>query len=260
MADRNSEGDGDTKLPYILIAPNGARRGHRDHAALPVATDEIVETARSCHAAGADGIHLHVRDRAGRHSLDAGLYRETIAELRQAVPQMGIQITTESAGVFDVQAQYECLQQVHPEWASISVREIARAPELAPRVYALCADQGTRVQHILYDAADAELLARWQDGGVVNSDQVDRLLVLGRYATSQESIPRDLDAFPNGPDPWMVCAFGRQEHLCLQRAAQLGGDVRVGFENSLTTPEGEVWVDNAASVAALIDLLKRTVK
>ncbi|WP_299985487.1 3-keto-5-aminohexanoate cleavage protein [uncultured Ruegeria sp.] len=245
-------------LPYVLVAPNGARRGHRDHPALPVTMDEIIGTAKACSVAGADGVHLHVRDQAGQHSLDAGLYCETISELRLAVPQMDVQITTEAAGVFDVQAQFECLKQVGPEWASISVREIARSPELAPRVYELCADQGTRVQHILYDATDAELLSHWQKDGIVKTDQVERLYVLGRYATTQESTPKDLDVFPETTDPWMVCAFGAKEHACLQKAAQLGGGVRVGFENSLAGPDGQVWADNAASVAALIDLLKRT--
>ncbi len=244
--------------PYVLVAPNGARRGHGDHPALPITMDEIVKAAEKCHRAGARGLHLHVRDQTGQHSLDAGLYCETIAELSSAVPDMDIQITTEAAGVFDVQAQFNCLQNVCPDWASISVREIARSPELAPKIYSLCAEQGTRIQHILYDAADVELLTRWQAEGVVNSDQVERLLVLGRYATAQESRPNDLDMFPHSADPWMVCAFGRQEHACLQKAAQLGGDVRVGFENSLAGPDGQAWADNAASVAALIDLLKRT--
>jgi len=144
--------------PYILVAPTGARRGRRDHSELPVSMDQIVGVARACFAVGADGLHLHVRDAEGRHSLDGGLYLETIAELRQAVPKMDIQITTEAAGVFDVPAQFACLEQVRPEWASISVREISRSPEWADRVYGLCSDQGTRVQHILYDAEDAALL------------------------------------------------------------------------------------------------------
>ncbi len=258
MSETGSEVARGAARPYVLVAPNGARRGHRDHPAVPISTNEIVGAATACGAAGANGLHLHVRDKAGRHTLDAGLYRETIAELSRAVPKMDIQITTEAAGVFDVQAQFECLRQVRPSWASVSVREIARAPELAPRVYALCTDQGTRVQHILYDAADAALLACWQTAGIVSCDQADRLLVLGRYAAAEESNPDDLDAFPVSAAPWMVCAFGAQEHQCLQHAALRGGDVRVGFENSLTGPDGQVWADNAASVAALIDLLERT--
>ncbi len=245
--------------PFILVAPNGARRGHADHAALPITPEEIVATAVACHLAGADGLHLHVRDGEGAHSLDAGRYRETLAELAVAVPELEVQITTEAAGIFDVCAQLACLKEVAPQWASISVREIARAPDLADAVYGCCAETGTRVQHILYDADDAALLDHWQAQGIVGADQVDRLLVLGRYATGQVSHPSDLDPFLTNGCPknrWMVCAFGPHEHACLAHAVQSGGDVRVGFENSLTDETGAPWPDNAASVAALIDRLK----
>ncbi len=241
---------------YILVAPNGARRGREDHTQLPVSTEQIVEAAQSCFKAGAHGIHLHVRDNAGQHSLDAGKYLETIAELKRSVPGMEVQITTEAAGVFDVAAQLDCLTKVQPSWASIAVREIARSPELANSVYAVCAEQGTAVQHILYDADDAALLSRWLTEGVVQPEQTDRLLVLGRYADGQQSTPTDLDNFPTQNGNWMVCAFGRQEHACLRLAAQRGGDVRVGFENSMTDQNGNPWRDNAASVSALVATLR----
>ncbi|MEV8468066.1 3-keto-5-aminohexanoate cleavage protein [Fluviibacterium sp. DFM31] len=244
---------------YILAAPNGARRGHADHAALPVTLDEITATAGACFAAGAQGLHLHVRDDDGQHSLDAGRYTEALAELSRAVPKMDLQITTESAGKFDVPDQLACLRAVQPGWASISVREVARAPDLADTLYGTCAAQGTRVQHILYGAEDASLLARWKAEGVVRPEQVERIFVLGRYTTGQVSTPADLDVFtasglPNSP--WMVCAFGSQEHACLAAAAAMGGQVRVGFENSLTDENGSAWKDNAASVAALVTRLE----
>jgi uncharacterized protein (DUF849 family) len=223
---------------------------------LPLRLAEIVETARLCHMAGANGLHLHIRDRDGRHSLDAGAYLEALAELKRTVPGMDIQVTTEAAGLFDVAAQLNCLKAVRPVWASISVREIARNPELAPKVYATCADQGTRVQHILYDAEDAKMLNMWQANGWVRDSQTDQLLVLGRYSFDQQSVPADLGLFPDRPGSWMVCAFGNKEHECLQAAAARGGDVRVGFENSLTNEDGLNWADNAASVAALVGALK----
>jgi len=113
--------------PFIMVAPNGARRGKVDHPALPITTEEIVATAAACHACGANGLHLHVRDPAGEHSLDAGRYRETLDALHRHVPQLRVQITTEAAGRFDVPAQLACLRDVQPAWASIAVREIARA-------------------------------------------------------------------------------------------------------------------------------------
>jgi len=240
--------------PYILVAPTGARRSKEDHPVLPIKTDEIIQTAKDCSAVGAQGLHLHVRDARGHHTLDPGIYRETLAELAQHVPDMDVQITTEAASKFDVPTQLACLDGVKPSWASISVREIARDPTLADRVYGTCAQNGTRVQHILYDVADVALLTDWQSRGIVRPDQNDVIFVLGRYTTGQVSSPADLalflDAFGGG-GKWMVCAFGQNEHACLQAAARLGGDVRVGFENNLWSADGTVFADNAASVLAL---------
>lgn len=247
--------------PFIMVAPNGARRGKADHPALPVTLPEIVRTAEDCHAAGADALHLHVRDDAGQHSLDAGRYREALAEIAAKVPGLALQITTEAAGIYDVAAQYECLKEVRPNWASIAVRETARDMALAPRVYALCEDQGTRVQHILYDVEDIALLKDWMARGLVRPGQDGVLFVLGRYTAGQVSAPDDLSPFlaamPDAAD-WMVCAFGPREHDCLAHAAGKGGGLRVGFENSLTSADGSPHADNAASVRALRHRSKRS--
>lgn len=241
--------------PFIMVAPNGARRSRADHPALPVTLPQTVAAAVACHKAGAQGLHLHIRDAGGAHSLDAGLYQEALAELRAVTPALKVQITTESADVFDVPAQLACLQKVRPKWASISLREIARAPELADHVYGTCAANGTKVQHILYDAVDYAQLNDWQSRGIIRANQSDLLFVLGRYLTGRNSGPADLDPFldalPAETD-WMLCAFGKGEHDCLRYGAKRGGDLRVGFENSLENPDGQIWPDCAASVAALI--------
>ncbi|QFT60743.1 3-keto-5-aminohexanoate cleavage enzyme (plasmid) [Sulfitobacter sp. THAF37] len=245
--------------PFIMVAPNGARRDRADHPAVPVTMDQIAATAVACAAAGADALHLHVRDDAGQHSLDAGRYLETLAEVAAKAPDLRLQITTEAGGTFDVAAQLACLAAVKPGWASISVREIARDPTLAARVYGTCADNGTEVQHILYDTDDIAQLKRWQADGTVRAGQDAVLFVLGRYTPGQVSTSDDLrpfrDALPEATD-WMVCAFGPQEHDCLLAAARAGGALRVGFENSLTDHCNRPHRDNAASVAALRSLLE----
>ena len=139
-----------TRLPRITVAPNGARLQKADHAALPMSTRELAQTARACHAAGADAVHLHVRDAQGRHSLDPDQYRTAIAAVSQAAPGMGIQITTEAAGRYDVAEQLHLLQTLKPAAASIAIREMARAPGLVPEIYATASTCQTHVQHILY--------------------------------------------------------------------------------------------------------------
>ncbi|MEO0829677.1 MAG: 3-keto-5-aminohexanoate cleavage protein, partial [Pseudomonadota bacterium] len=48
---------------------------------------------------------------------------------------------------------------------------------------------------------------------------------------------------------WMVCAFGPAETACLAYAADRGGKMRVGFENSLWNADGSLAKDNAERVA-----------
>lgn len=237
----------------IMAAPNGARRMQADHPKLPVKIPEIVQTAAACLEAGADALHLHVRDENGQHSIDPGLYREALGELEAVLPTMPVQVTTESAGVYDVTAQLKMLESLKPSWASISLRETALDRGLAQRIYERCALNSTKIQHIIYDKNDAKILAGWQALGLIE-EEPSVLLVLGRYSKNLSSDPDELESFLGSLPTvgnWMLCAFGPNEHASLLKAAALGGDLRVGFENSVVKADGTPWVDMAESVSAL---------
>ncbi|MGV6812058.1 MAG: 3-keto-5-aminohexanoate cleavage protein [Brevirhabdus sp.] len=236
-----------------MIAPNGATRTKADHPHLPITIPEIVATACDCHAKGADALHLHVRDALGRHSLDTGLYREALGELARTVPAMAVQVTTESAGLYGPSEQASMLLDLKPGWASLALREAAQDMDIAQRLYADCAANGIRLQHILYDEGDIALLTRFSELGWIGADP-EVLLVLGRYGTGGSN-PKDIAPFRASlPDDtrWMLCAFGPIEHKCLVAAAALGGDIRVGFENAVVDRTGSLWPDMAASVTALL--------
>jgi uncharacterized protein (DUF849 family) len=83
------------------------------------------------------------------------------------------------------------------------------------------------------------------------------IFVLGQYNPPVPAQPSDLDAFLASTSgmglTWSVCAFGLEEHACLLEAIRLGGNVRIGFENNIHTPEGKLLPSNAASVRALLD-------
>lgn len=245
----------------LMVAPNGARRGKTDHPALPLTPAELAATARASQAEGADAIHLHVRDADGRHSLDPGRYREAMAAIDETAPGMRIQITTESAGRHDVAAQYACLRDLRPAWASASVRELARDPALAARIYALANDAGIRLQHILYGPSCIATFKDLRTRCIIRDETPQVILVLGRYAPPKPAQPSDLApllARLSHPVDWTVCAFGPAEHACLLQALQLGGDVRIGFENNLHAPDGTLFPDNAASVRAFAAAARAT--
>ncbi|MBY6139700.1 3-keto-5-aminohexanoate cleavage protein [Leisingera daeponensis] len=244
----------------LMVAPNGARRTRADHPQLPVTPEQTAQAAAACFSGGARALHLHVRDAEGHHSLDAGRYREALDAVRESAPAMAVQITTESAGLYNVEDQLTCLDKLRPAAASVSVREMARDAELAARAYALCAEAGTEVQHILYGPDCIAQLCAWYQDGTVPGVMRDAIFVLGTYSPPVLAKPRGLAAFRDAAADmrlnWTVCAFGRHERACLLAAIATGGDARIGFENNIETPEGGLLADNAASVAAFVQAAK----
>ena len=251
-------------LPRIMVAPNGARRSKTDHPALPVTPGEIVATARACHATGADALHAHLRDDAGRHLLDAGAYRELIAEMARAVPDMPLQITTEAGGRYGPTEQRALLAALTPEGASAALREIMADGDRAAarRFYHRAAEAGVPVQHILYEPAEIAWLADEISAGTIPATGLQLLFVLGRYAGGPPSDPAALQAWLDalaahrlaGAD-WALCAFGQAETACLKAALAAGGKARVGFENSFFNADGSLARDNAERVAEIAALL-----
>ncbi|GGH29466.1 Uncharacterized conserved protein, DUF849 family [Cribrihabitans marinus] len=249
-------------LPRIMVAPNGARRQKSDHPALPVTLNEMLETAAACHAAGADGLHLHLRDADGGHLLDVDSYRTALRALADAVPDLAVQITTEAVGIYAPEVQRRVALGTGADMVSVAIREMCRDPQdVARAFYADCAARGIAVQHILYDLADADLLAGVIGDEALRDQALQLIYVLGRYSKNQTSEPSDLDPFlawlqerKLSPD-WAICAFGPGETDCLLRAARHGGKCRIGFENSLWNRDGSLARDNAERVSELVALL-----
>ena len=248
----------------LAIAPNGSRRGKADHPAIPLTKDEILAEAPQWRDAGVSVLHLHVRDRDGRHSLDPGTYQEMFAALRDAIGRdMVLQMTTESGGIFAPEAQIAALRAVRPEAASIALREIAPKREDKGEFAELIGwmrKENIAPQIILYDREDLNRLVTWAAEGAIDGRAASVLYVLGRYTAGQTSNPVDLLGFLGTATlpfrDWMVCAFGPQEARCAALAALLGGHVRIGFENNFYLPSGEVAKNNAELIEAAASMLK----
>jgi len=242
----------------IAVAPNGARRTRADHPRLPMSPAEIARDARACLEAGACMLHLHVRDAAGGHTLDAQAYRAAIDAVRREVGDgLVVQVTTEAVGRYAPEAQMAVVRDLRPEAVSLAVRELipdSGHERAASAFLQWCRRERISPQYILYDVADLAWFRDLKARGVVPGQTTFRLYVLGRYAAGQRSDPADLLPFLSAEggreDPWALCAFGPREAACATAAAALGGHVRVGFENNLHRPDGGVADCNAALVAA----------
>lgn len=250
----------------IMVAPTGARRGKKDHPAIPLTGSEISAEAVACARAGAAVLHLHVRNNDGRHTINPDAYRLVLDQVKDVVGRkMLVQITTESGGVYSPQEQMDMVWRVRPEAVSLALSEILpgvgddekrvveflswlKAEKIAP-------------QFILYSADDVRNFLSLAERGVVPFARPFLLFVLGRCLDGRDSSPDDLkpflDAMGDRDWPWSMCAFGKHENACVEAAIAAGGHVRVGFENNIWRPDGSLAESNYESVRNTVELVEK---
>ena len=252
-------------LPQIMVAPNGARKTTDDHSEIPVTIDRLVETASDCFDAGARAMHFHVRDENQQHVLDAGLYREAIAELSQKLPALHLQMTTESVGRYSPEDMRRVTEEVMCEGVSIGIIEMIPDGEITDeiiRFYQMLVAEDIRVQHICYYPEHIQLLSRLLTSAGLPREQLWVLFTIGHYSgriSDPSTIPTFVKTLQDEQITCRlgVCAFDREEASCLEMAISLGGHVRVGFENSMVMPDGSIAENNRQKVELAASLFQQ---
>ncbi len=250
-----------------MVAPNGARKTKKDHPNLPITISEIVSEAKNCYKSGADGLHAHIRDNKGNHSLDVGLYKELLTELKNEVPNLPIQITTESIGKYSPDDQIKVVEKILPESASIALSEIipnSGYANKAKKLYEFSIKNNIQIQHILYTPRELEIFSEAVKNKIIPRRNLQVLFVLGKYSKNFQSNEKDLEPFirfyknkTTLPDfEWSVCAFGKSETNCLIKAYLLGGKARVGFENNIYNKDGSIALSNSERVLEIAKIKK----
>lgn len=256
------------QLPDIMVAPNGARKTTADHPAIPVTIDRLVEVASDCFDAGARAMHFHVRDEDQLHVLDAGLYKEAIAALKQTVPDLHLQMTTESVGRYSPDDMRKVTEEVMCEGVSIGIIEMIPDGQITDeiiRFYQMLVASDIRVQHICYYPEHISLLSRLLEKAQLPREELWVLFTIGHYSgriSDPHTIPQFVQTLKdeNINADWGVCAFDKEEESCLKKAITLGGSVRVGFENSMVMPDGSIASDNTEKVRLAAELFSYTSK
>lgn len=246
----------------LAVAPNGARKTAQDHPKLPITPAELAQTAKSCLAAGAGMMHLHVRDDNHQHCLDAQRYTDAFAAIRAQVGNtLFLQATTEAVGIYSPDEQMAMVRELADLQAqqatfgvSLAVRELMHeniSDTTIADFFAFLRDRQILPQCIMYDVSDCRRFQGLLRRGVLPGSAYPCLFVVGRYHNNQQSNPAELLPFFSdlyGVKNWMACAFGAREASVAKAAALLGGHMRIGYENNLLLANGQMSADNAALI------------
>jgi 3-keto-5-aminohexanoate cleavage enzyme len=253
-----------TAATLITVAPTGAETAKSDAPGLPVTLIELVRTAQDCANLGASMIHVHIRDGAGRPTLDLGQLTEAVAALREATDLI-VQVSTGGA-VTDGEPDRLRALECGPDGASCSMGTVNFGRDVFVNRWDFIVELHTRMQdrqivpeYEIFDLGQLATLARLLDrhgppyGGQVHCDLV--LGVPGGLPGTAQALFAAVQALPPGAT-FSATGVGRSALPVALAALATGGHLRVGMEDTLSYAPGEPVRDNAQLVARAAGLAR----
>jgi uncharacterized protein (DUF849 family) len=253
----------------ITVAPTGAETAKADVPALPTTPEELVETAVSCEAAGAGLIHIHVRDRDHRPTLDGGLLREAVVAVREAT-DLVVQLSTGGAVTDPLEDRLTVLD-ADPDSCSLTcgTTNFGDGVFLNPwgfmrDLYRLAQEREVVPEFELFELGHVHALRRLIDecglpyGGKVHVDFV--MGVPGSMPGTPQTLMAALALLPPEVTSWSATGIGRTHLPIAATALSAGGHLRVGMEDNLIYAKGQPVTHNRELVsraAELATLLQR---
>jgi uncharacterized protein (DUF849 family) len=252
----------------VTVAPTGAEADKKEHPALPVTLNELVNTARECEAAGASVIHVHIRDDKARPTLDLARLKDAVRALRES-STMIVQLSTGGA-VTDDYASRLAVLDAQPDACSLTCGTVNFGDEVFTNPWPFVRELYARTKELrvvpefeLFDLGHVATLHRLlgdlgePHGGHVHCDLV--MGVPGGMPGDAATLVSVIQALPAGSS-WSATGIGPSTLPVMFAALSAGGHLRVGMEDTTSYSKGRKVASNAELVqraAALAELSHR---
>lgn len=236
-------------MTFLQAALNGDRR----HNAVPQTPDAIAADSEAAVSAGAQSVHVHAYDEAGRETLNAAHCDAVVAAIRARCPGVPVSLTTSASIVSD------------PSRRLAMVKEWAVLPDL------VTANQG---EAGIVELAEWLLLRGVEiEAGLLSPDDARRFV-----ASPLPDRCRRVLIEPLNPDPDIALRDAAEMEAILadarvvlpqvhhgfdgscwavnRRALERGHGIRTGMEDVVILPDGQPARDNAHLVMAARSLIE----
>ena len=259
---------------------------------LPVTPDQIATSAIDAAEAGAAILHLHARDPInGKPTSDPETYMQFLPRIRQSTNAV-VNITTGGSMLMTVDQRLDGPAMASPEMCSLNMGSMnfALFPLLGKhqnwkhpwepqylaatddaifkntfrdiaRILDVMGKHGTRFEHECYDVGHLYNLAHFVDKGAVKPPFLVQMIfgILGGIGADTRNLmfmKETADKLFGDSYRWSVLAAGRNQMPFCTQAAIMGGNVRVGLEDSLYIGRGKLATSNAQQVRKIRTIIE----
>ena len=259
---------------------------------LPITPEEIITDSLAATEAGAAILHLHARNpEDGRPDQTPEGFSPFLSRIKQSSDAV-INITTGGSPYMTVAERVAPAANHKPELASLNMgsmnfglypmlkryktfkfdwerEHLEGSKDLVFRnsfkdieyVLETCYGNGTRFEFECYDISHLYNLAHFADRGLVKAPFFVQSVfgLLGGIGAHHEDImhmKRTADRLFGDDFRWSVLGAGSNQFRVAAQAATLGGNVRVGLEDSLWAGRGELATSNAVQVRKVRNIIE----
>src|ERR1700750_270605 len=247
-----------TEPLLITVAPTGAETAKADCPQLPTTPEELAQTAKDCEQAGAAMIHIHVRDREHRATLDLALLREWVAAVRES-SDLVVQLST-GGSVHDPLDQRMKVLDAEPDACSLTMGTTTFGDDVFSNpwpfvceLYQLSQERGVVPEFELFDLGQVHAMRRLLDkfglpaAGKVHVDLV--MGVPGGMNGTTDALVAAVHDLPTETTSWSATGIGRSTLSVILASLSKGGHLRVGMEGGLAVRKGIPVESNAQLLA-----------
>ena len=259
--------------------------------ALPYTPADIAHQAIEAAQAGAAILHLHARDpQTGAPTGNPDVYAQFLPIIHQTTDAV-INLTTGGSPDMSPDDRLAAALRFSPEMCSLnmgsmnfSFHDMGRKvkdwkfpwedqyildsekfifrntfADIA-RVASLLAEHGTRFEHECYDIGHLYNLSYLADKGILKPPFFIQSVfgILGGIGADPDNVVfmrRTADRLFGSDYVWSALAAGKHQMPVITQAAMLGGNVRVGLEDSLFIGRGKLASSNAEQVEKIVRIL-----
>jgi uncharacterized protein (DUF849 family) len=259
---------------------------------LPITPAQIAESAIGAANAGAAIVHLHARDpQTGRPLPDPDVFAQFLPEIHASCDAV-INITTGGGHGMSLEERTRAARTFQPELSSLNMGSmnfglfpaldritefkhdwepvyLANSRDFIFRntfadIEAILRDlgaNGTRFEFECYDVGHLYNLAHFLDRGIVQPPLFVQTIfgILGGIGAEVENLmhmKRIADRLFGDAYQWSILGAGRHQTNLVTIGAIMGGNVRVGLEDSVYLERGTLAESNAAQVAKIARILR----
>ncbi|MCW5723965.1 MAG: 3-keto-5-aminohexanoate cleavage protein [Maricaulaceae bacterium] len=262
----------------LTCALNGVLTNPKQHP-VPVTPAQMAASAREAYDAGASVMHVHFRmqqpDMGHLPSWEPQVAAEICAAIRNACPGVIINQTTGVIGP-DVSGPVACLKAVRPEIAACNAGTLnylkikkdgtwAWPPmvfdnpvEKVQTMLDAMAETGAHPEFECFDVGIARSIDMYVQAGMCDHAHYNFVMGVASGMPADMRLLELLLDYKNPAAPWQATLIGRAEIWPVhQKAAELGGMLRTGLEDTFYLPDGERAPGNGALIAALAECARR---